>query len=324
MTFIEVVQEVLATTGFAQFTRWGGNFAESGPAHLLMIAVGLGLVYLAIKKQYEPLLLLPIGIGAIFANILGVEPLMGAVSHSFVDSEGVIQTVYGGFIGQFYQLGLEAGLFPLLIFFGVGAMIDFGPLIANPKMLLLGAAAQIGIFGAMILALVLSATLPFINFSLGDAASIAIIGSSDGPTTIFTTTRLAPELLGAVAIAAYSYMGLLPIIQPPIMRALTTKAQRRIKMAQLREVSQLEKILFPIIVIILTALFFPAAAPLIGALMFGNLCAMSGVVKRLTDTMAGPLINMITIFIGLAVGSRMQASMFLTINTLGIIALGLF
>jgi oxaloacetate decarboxylase beta subunit len=324
MSFTQVLQEVLTTTGFIEFARTGTSFANSGLANLLMIVVGLILVGLAITRQMEPLLLLPIGIGAIFANIPGADPMMGQLSQSLVGADGIVHTVYGGFMGQFYEFGLKSSLFPLLVFFGVGAMIDFAPLIADPKMLLLGAVAQIGIFGAFILALMLSNILPFINFSLAEAASIAIIGSSDGPTTIYTTTKLAPDLLGAVAIAAYSYMALLPIIQPPIMRLLTTKEQRKIKMKQLRNVTTAEKILFPIIVIFLTALFFPTATPLVGALMFGNLCAMSNVVKRLTDTMTGPLINIVTIFLGLAVGSRMQAGIFLTANTLGIIALGLF
>ncbi len=274
---------------------------------IIMIIVGCVLLYLAIKKGFEPLLLVPIGFGAILSNIPLAE---------------IANFEANGFIGLLYHTGVETGLFPLLIFMGVGAMTDFGPLIANPKTLLLGAAAQFGIFCALLGALALSLT-PFINFDLFDAASIGIIGGADGPTAIYVTSRLSPNLLGPIAVAAYSYMALVPIIQPPIMRALTTKEERQIKMEQLRPVSQLEKILFPISVLVICIILLPSATPLIGALMFGNLAKESGVVSRLSDTMQNSLMNIVTIFLGLSVGSKMQADKFLKAETLGILALGL-
>lgn len=274
---------------------------------IIMMLVGLTLLFLAIKKGFEPLLLIPIGFGAILANI----PLAEIANYEV-----------NGFIGLLYHMGVETGLFPLLIFMGVGAMTDFGPLIANPKTLLLGAAAQFGIFCALLGALALNLT-PFIQFSLFDAGSIGIIGGADGPTAIYVTSRLSPNLLGPIAVAAYSYMALVPIIQPPIMRALTTKEERMIKMEQLRPVSQLEKILFPISVLIVCIILLPSATPLIGALMFGNLAKECGVVNRLSDTMQNALMNIVTIFLGLSVGSKMQADKFLKAETLGILALGL-
>lgn len=274
---------------------------------IIMMLVGLTLLFLAIKKGFEPLLLIPIGFGAILANI----PLAEIANYEV-----------NGFIGLLYHMGVETGLFPLLIFMGVGAMTDFGPLIANPKTLLLGAAAQFGIFCALLGALALNLT-PFIQFSLFDAGSIGIIGGADGPTAIYVTSRLSPNLLGPIAVAAYSYMALVPIIQPPIMRALTTKEERVIKMEQLRPVSQLEKILFPISVLIICIILLPSATPLIGALMFGNLAKECGVVNRLSDTMQNALMNIVTIFLGLSVGSKMQADKFLKAETLGILALGL-
>lgn len=274
---------------------------------IIMIIVGCILLYLAIKKGFEPLLLVPIGFGAILSNIPLAE---------------IANFEANGFIGLLYHTGVETGLFPLLIFMGVGAMTDFGPLIANPKTLLLGAAAQFGIFCALLGALALSLT-PFISFDLFDAASIGIIGGADGPTAIYVTSRLSPNLLGPIAVAAYSYMALVPIIQPPIMRALTTKEERQIKMEQLRPVSQLEKILFPISVLVICIILLPSATPLIGALMFGNLAKESGVVSRLSDTMQNSLMNIVTIFLGLSVGSKMQADKFLKAETLGILALGL-
>ncbi len=273
----------------------------------VMILVGLALLFLAIKKKFEPLLLVPIGFGAILANI----PL------AFI-----ADATQNGFIGLLYHSGVETGLFPLLIFMGVGAMTDFGPLIANPKTLILGAAAQFGIFVALLGALALGLT-PWIDFNLFDAASIGIIGGADGPTAIYVTSRLSPDLLGPIAVAAYSYMALVPIIQPPIMRLFTTKEERMIKMEQLRHVTQLEKILFPISVLIVCIILLPTATPLIGALMFGNLAKESGVVNRLSDTMQNSLINIVTIFLGLSVGSKMQADKFLKLETLGILALGL-
>jgi carboxybiotin decarboxylase len=295
----EILYQLMIETGIYQFMQSGSDFAHSGLASLLMILVGLGLLYLAIKKGFEPLLMLPIGVGAILANIpMAGETTIGAVSTiapSLQDGVliGSAQAVgrsinefisVGGFIGQMYEFGIERGLFPLLIFMGVGAMTDFGPLIANPKTMLLGAAAQVGIFAAMLLALLLN-FVPGFAYTLHDAASIGIIGGADGPTSIYVTSKLSRDLLGPIAVAAYSYMALVPIIQPPIMRALTTKQERSIVMVQLREVSQTEKILFPIVVLLLAILVLPSATPLIGALMFGNLASVSGVTQRLSDTM---------------------------------------
>ncbi|QYJ76404.1 MULTISPECIES: sodium ion-translocating decarboxylase subunit beta [Shewanella] len=284
-------------------------WAETGIAHftlgqLLMMAVGLVLLYLAIAKGFEPLLLLPIGFGAVLANI----PNAGF-------------TEEGGLLYYLYHVGLETGIFPLLIFLGVGALTDFGALIANPKTLLLGAAAQFGIFATLLGAIALN-LVPGFEFSMKDAAAIAIIGGADGPTAIFLSTKLAPELLGAIAVAAYSYMALVPIIQPPIMRALTTKEERAIKMEQLREVSKKEKVLFPLMVLGLTILFLPAATPLVGMFCLGNLMRESGVVDRLSNTAQNELINIVTIFLGLAVGSKLSAEQFLRVETLGILVLG--
>jgi oxaloacetate decarboxylase beta subunit len=282
-----------------------------GIGNLVMILIGFVLLYLAIKKGFEPLLLVPIGFGCILSNIpmgfiASVDPSTGAA----------------GFIKLLFDMGIDTGLFPILIFMGVGAMTDFGPLIANPKTLLLGAAAQAGIFVALLGALALS-FIPGINFDLFAAASIGIIGGADGPTAIYVTSRLAPDLLGPIAVAAYSYMALVPIIQPPIMRALTTKEERKIKMQQLRPVSKLEKILFPLTVLTTCAILLPSATPLIGSLMFGNLAKECGVVNRLSDTMQNALMNIVTIFLGLSVGSKMEASHFLNLNTLGILLLGM-
>ncbi|MBR9858604.1 MAG: sodium ion-translocating decarboxylase subunit beta [Gammaproteobacteria bacterium] len=271
---------------------------------LVMIVVGLGLIYLAIARGFEPLLLLPIGFGGVLANI----PNAGMADP-------------GGLLYYIYEVGIGTGVFPLLIFMGVGAMTDFGALIANPKTLLLGAAAQFGIFATLFGAIALNA-LPGFDFTLADASAIAIIGGADGPTAIFLASKLAPDLLGAIAVAAYSYMALVPIIQPPIMRLLTTPQERAIKMEQLRHVSKREKVLFPLMVLTLTILFLPAAAPLIGMFCFGNLMKESGVVDRLSKTAQNELINTVTIFLGLAVGSKLSAEKFLTIDTLGILALG--
>ena len=281
-------------TGLANF--------ESG--QLVMIAVGLILLFLAIRKGFEPLLLLPIGFGAILANI----PNAG-----FTDP--------GGLLYYIYHIGIETGIFPLLIFMGVGAMTDFGALIANPKTLLLGAAAQFGIFFTLFGAILLN-LVPGMEFSLADASSIAIIGGADGPTAIFLASRLSPDLLGAIAVAAYSYMALVPIIQPPIMKALTTPEERQIVMSQLRTVSKTEKILFPLAVLMMTILFLPSATPLVGMFCFGNLMRESGVVDRLSNTAQNELINVVTIMLGLGVGSKLQAEQFLTAETLGILLLG--
>ena len=271
---------------------------------LVMIAVGGLLLFLAIVRGFEPLLLLPIGFGAILANI----PNAG-----FNDE--------GGMLYYIYHVGIETGVFPLIIFMGVGALTDFGALIANPKTLFLGAAAQFGIFATLFGAILLN-LLPGFEFSLQDASAIAIIGGADGPTAIFLASKLAPDLLGAIAVAAYSYMALVPIIQPPIMRALTTKEEREIKMEQLRPVSKKEKIIFPLAVLFLTLLFLPAATPLIGMFCLGNLMRESGVVDRLSSTAQNELINIVTIFLGLGVGSKLSADKFLNVETLGILALG--
>ncbi|WP_373509379.1 sodium ion-translocating decarboxylase subunit beta [Thiocapsa sp.] len=271
---------------------------------LLMLLVGVGLIYLAIAKRFEPLLLLPIGFGAILSNI----PVAGMAGPE-------------GMIGMIYHVGIETGVFPLLIFLGVGALTDFSALIARPSTLLLGAAAQFGIFATLIGALALN-LLPGFNFSLADAAAIGIIGGADGPTAIFLASRLAPDLLGAIAVAAYSYMALVPIIQPPIMRALTTKAERSIVMEQLRPVARLERILFPFAVLFLCALLLPSAAPLIGMLTLGNLLRESGVVERLNRAAQNEIINVVTILLGLSIGSKLSGELFLTTQTLGILVLG--
>ena len=271
----------------------------------LMLLVGILLIYLAIVKKFEPLLLLPIGFGAILSNIPGAN-----------------LAVDGGILHLFYMVGIESGAFPLIIFMGVGALTDFGPLLANPKTLILGAAAQFGIFATLLGAVGLSA-LGVFDFTLKQAAAIGIIGGADGPTSIYVASILAPELLGAIAVASYSYMALVPLIQPPIMRAMTTEKERQIKMVQLREVSKTEKIIFPIILLLLVALLLPAAAPLLGMFAFGNLMKESGVVNRLSDTTQNALINIVTIFLGLAVGSKLMAEKFLQLDTLGILVLGL-
>ena len=271
---------------------------------LVMIAVGCLLLFLAIARGFEPLLLVPIGFGAILANI----PNAG-----FTDE--------GGMLYYIYHVGIETGVFPLIIFMGVGALTDFGALIANPRMLFLGAAAQFGIFATLFGAILLN-LVPGFEFTLKDASAIAIIGGADGPTAIFLASKLAPDLLGAIAVAAYSYMALVPIIQPPIMRALTTKEEREIKMEQLRPVSKKEKIIFPLAVLLLTILFLPAATPLVGMFCLGNLMRESGVVDRLSSTAQNELINIVTIFLGLGVGSKLSADKFLNVETLGILALG--
>lgn len=271
---------------------------------IIMILVGCTLLFLAIRKGFEPLLLLPIGFGAVLANI----PNAGF-------------TEPGGLLYYVYHIGIESGVFPLLIFMGVGAMTDFGALIANPKTLWLGAAAQLGIFATLFGAILLN-FVPGMEFSMADASSIAIIGGADGPTAIFLASQLSPDLLGAIAVAAYSYMALVPIIQPPIMKALTTPEERKIKMAQLRHVGKTEKIVFPLVVLLMTILFLPAATPLVGMFCLGNLMREAGVVDRLSKTAQNELINIVTIFLGLGVGSKLQAETFLNLETLGILALG--
>ena len=286
---------------------------EKGWGMAVMILVGFLLLYLAIKKGFEPLLLIPIGMGCILSNI----------PYAYIASVDPTSThAAAGFIKILYDAGIETGLFPVLIFMGVGSMTDFGPLIANPKTLLLGAAAQLGIFTALLGALLLS-YIPGINFDLAVAGSIGIIGGADGPTAIYVTSRLAPSYLGSIAVAAYSYMALVPVIQPPIMKALTSEKERKIRMSQLRPVSKIEKIIFPVMVITICAILLPSAAPLIGALMFGNLAKQCGVIGRLADTMENALMNIVTICLGLSVGSKMAADRFLNLETLGILFLGM-
>ena len=294
------------STGLYEILALTGQDWTLGVGRLIMIGVGLLLIYLAIFKGFEPLLLVPIGFGAIMTNI-PLADLSGP--------EGVQ--------GLVYKVGVLTGIFPVFIFLGIGAMTDFGPLIANPKTALLGAAAQMGIFAALLGSLLLS-FLPGIDFNLKDAASIGIIGGADGPTAIFLASRLSPNLLGAIAVAAYSYMALVPIIQPPIIKLLTTREERLIRMTQLRKVSKIEKVAFPITITLLCALLLPDAAPLISMLMFGNLMRECGVVDRLSDTAQNALINIVTILLGLAVGSKLSADKFLNAETLGILLMGLF
>ncbi len=296
---LENLKELALTTGFANISL--GQF--------IMILVSFVLMYLAIKKEYEPLLLLPIAFGALLTNL----PLAGLMEGAAMVN-GKFQP--GGLIYYLYQ-GVELGIYPPLIFLGVGAMTDFGPLLANPKSILLGAAAQLGIFVALIGAVLL-------GFDLKAAASIGIIGGADGPTAIFLTSRLKPDLLGPIAIAAYSYMALIPIIQPPLMKLFVPENERKIVMEQLRPVTKTEKILFPIIVTTVGSLLLPSAAPLLGSLMFGNLMRESGVVGRIAKTAENELINIITIFLGLSVGAKTSAEHFLTAETIKIILLGLF
>ena len=325
----------------------------------IMLIVGLLILYLAISKKFEPLLLLPIGFGAILTNIpeIGLalspiekliyfsnsEELAGALtlvvlgdaeslsaflktaSHSqlWLLNEYAAELGYKpGILNTFYSVAIGSGVAPLVIFMGVGAMTDFGPMLANPKTLILGAAAQFGIFATVIGALLLN-ELGIVSFTLKQAAATGIIGGADGPTAIYVSSILAPELLGAIAVAAYSYMALVPLIQPPIMRLLTTKNERTIKMVQLREVSQKEKIIFPIILVFLVGMMLPSAAPLIGMFCFGNLMRESLVVERLSEVVQNSLINIVTIFLGLAVGSKLAADQFLTPETLGILSLGI-
>ncbi|MDD9960712.1 MAG: sodium ion-translocating decarboxylase subunit beta [Gammaproteobacteria bacterium] len=292
---MDLVLEIWRASGFHQAT-WG---------QLVMIGVGGLLLYLAIVRKFEPLLLVPIGFGGILANIPGAGIATG---------DGLLSLIYG--------IGIETGAFPLIIFMGVGALTDFRPLLANPKTLLLGAAAQFGIFGTLLAVLGLSAG-GLMDFNMREAAAIAIIGGADGPTAIYVAGKLAPHLLGAIAIAAYSYMALVPLIQPPIVRALTSERERAIEMPQLREVGKVEAMLFPMLLLLLIALLLPAAAPLLGMFCFGNLMRECGVVERLADTTRSALINTVTIFLGLAVGAKLQADLFLRPSTLGILLLGL-
>jgi oxaloacetate decarboxylase beta subunit len=300
-----MIEDFGKTTGLYNFFSTHRNEMIAGLGKLTMLAVGGLLLFLAIKKGFEPLLLVPMGFGAILANI----PISG-------------MTESGGILYYIYTSGIKTGVFPLLIFMGIGAMTDFGPMLANPKTLLLGAAAQVGIFSTLIGALLLSDWVPGIQFDLFDAASIGIIGGADGPTAIFLCSQLSPRLLGSVAVAAYSYMALVPLIQPPIMLALTSEKDRRIRMSQMRYVGKAEKIIFPLVVLGACCFLLPSAAPLIGFFMFGNLMRECGVVDRLSQTAQNALINIVTIFLGLGVGSQLSAETFLNLSTLGILFLG--
>ncbi|MGD9948963.1 MAG: sodium ion-translocating decarboxylase subunit beta [Desulfobulbus sp.] len=302
---MEMLTQFCQSTGIAQFILPENGDWTNGLGRLFMIAIGVLLLYLAIGREFEPLLLLPIGFGAILSNI----PLAGMNDP-------------GGILYYIYTIGIKSGAFPLIIFMGIGTLTDFGPMLANPRTALLGAAAQFGIFTTLIGALLLSKYVPGIDFNLLDAASIGIIGGADGPTAIFLSSQLSPRLLGSIAVAAYSYMALVPIIQPPIMRLLTTPNERKIRMSQMRYVGKIEKIVFPLIVLALCILLLPSAAPLIGFFMFGNLMRECGVVDRLSKTAQNALLNIVTIFLGLGVGAQMTAGKFLNASTLGILFLG--
>lgn len=342
---------------------WNSSgLAQIDAGQILMIAIGLLLLFLAIRKGFEPLLLVPIGFGGILANIPGAGLAYSALENalhsadpalmaefaqilgvSVADSGKEILAAYhasssavhvavsqlaqdagfaNGMLYNFYSVSIASGVAPLVIFMGVGAMTDFSALLGNPKTLFLGAAAQFGIF-ATVIGAVWMTSMGWMDFSIADAAAIGIIGGADGPTAIYVSSILAPDLLGAIAVAAYSYMALVPMIQPPIMRALTTEAERKIEMVQLRHVSKREKIVFPLVLLILVAMLLPAAAPLLGMFCFGNLLKECGVVERLSFTAQNALINITTIFLGLSVGSKLVADKFLDVNTLGILALGI-
>ena len=303
-SFRQMLQNLFNSTGTSSLVRGQRLDWTLGIGRIIMIGVGFALLYLGIRRKFEPLLLVPIGFGSVLTNI----PIAGLSEPS-------------GILYYIYEVGISTGIFPLLIFMGVGAMTDFGPMLANPKTALLGGAAQFGIFGTLLGALALNA-IPGIDFSLRDAASIGIIGGADGPTAIFLASQLSPRLLGAIAIAAYSYMALVPLIQPPIMKLLTSQKEREIEMSQLRFVSTREKILFPLAALIICVLLLPSAAPLIGMFMFGNLAKECGVINRLSETIQNSLINTITIFLGLGVGSRLAAGEFLNMETIGILILG--
>ena len=308
--FIETLVGIMNASGFAAF------FEPGGWKYAVMIAVACGLLYLAIVKQFEPLLLLPIAFGMLLVNLPGAgiyHPELWVLTGDGIDYGRVLHD--GGVLDILY-MGVKLGIYPPLIFLGIGAMTDFGPLISNPKSFLLGAAAQLGIFAAFIGALA-------IGFTPQEAGSIGIIGGADGPTAIFTTSKLAPHLLGPIAVAAYSYMALIPFIQKPIMRLMTTKKERMVRMTELRTVSKTEKIIFPIMVTIIVSLLIPDAASLVGMLMLGNLMKESGVVDRICKTAQNELMNIITIFLGTTVGATTNADSFLNLQTLGIVAMGL-
>ena len=305
--FIDTLYQILQESGFAAF------FSGDGWKYAIMIAVSCGLLYLAIVKKFEPLLLLPIAFGMLLANLPGADVFHPELWTAPIDFGDVLHD--GGVLDILY-IGVKLGVYPPLIFLGIGAMTDFGPLISNPKSFLLGAAAQLGIFIAFLGALA-------IGFTPQEAGSIGIIGGADGPTAIFVTSQLAPDLLGPIAVAAYSYMALIPFIQKPIMKLLTTKKERAVRMTELRSVSKTEKIIFPIMVTIIVSLLLPDAAPLVGMLMLGNLMRESGVVERICKTAQNELMNIITIFLGLTVGATTNAATFLNLQTLGIVLMGL-
>ena len=321
----EVLLNLWNTSGFAALSS--GFFSAGGWQNLVMLIIACGLLYLGIVKQFEPLLMVGIAFGCLLTNLP-----MGGLYHqelwtAFMDANSEAYHSYGAIMREgglldILYIGVKTSIYPCLIFMGVGAMTDFGPLLSNPKSLLLGAAAQLGVFAAFFGAVALNLISPALGFTGPEAASIGIIGGADGPTAIFLTSKLAPHLLGAIAVAAYSYMALIPLIQPPIMNLLTTKEQRKIKMVQTRNVSKAEKIIFPILVTIFVALLLPDTAPLIGCLMLGNLAKESGCTDRLSDTMQNALMNIVTIMLSTSVGATMVGSNFLTVQTLSIVALG--
>ena len=315
MDVLGTLEGLWLDSGFSRF------FEDGGWKSIIMIVVACVLLYLGIVKKFEPLLLVGIAFGCLLTNLPGANLYTPELWDAFLDESSEYYHSYGhilanGGLLDILYIGVKAGVYPSLIFLGVGAMTDFGPLIANPKTLILGAAAQFGVFFAFFGAVIL-------GFTGNQAASIGIIGGADGPTAIFLTTKLAPELLGAIAIAAYSYMALIPMIQPPLMRALTTEKERKVKMGQLREVTKAEKIIFPVVVSAFVILLLPSTAPLIGCLMLGNLFRETGVTQRLSDTAQNALMNIVTIFLSVSVGATTVASRFLTLETLKIVALGL-
>ena len=320
----EVLLDLWNSSGFAAMSA---GFANGGWQNLVMLIIGCVLLYLGIVKQFEPLLMCGIAFGCVLTNLP-----MGGLYHqelwdAFMDPSSPAYHSFGAIMREgglldITYIGVKTSLYPCLIFMGVGAMTDFGPLLSNPKSLLLGAAAQMGVFVAFFGAVAMNLINPALGFTGPEAASIGIIGGADGPTAIFLTTKLAPHLLGAIAVAAYSYMALIPLIQPPIMNLMTTPEQRKIKMVQTRTVSKAEKIIFPILVTIFVALLLPDTAALIGCLMFGNLCKETGLTDRLSDTMQNALMNIVTILLSLSVGATMVGQNFLTVQTLSIVLLG--
>ena len=320
----EVLLKLWSTSGFAALST---GFADGGWQNLVMIIIACGLLYLGIVKQFEPLLMVGIAFGCLLTNL----PLGGLYHQelwtAFMDANDPAYHSYGAIMREgglldILYIGVKTSIYPCLIFMGVGAMTDFGPLLSNPKSLLLGAAAQLGVFVAFFGAVAMNLISPALGFTGPEAASIGIIGGADGPTAIFLTSKLAPHLLGAIAVAAYSYMALIPLIQPPIMNAMTTPEQRKIKMVQTRAISKTEKIIFPIVVTIFVALLLPDTAPLIGCLMLGNLAKETGVTERLSDTMQNALMNIVTIMLSTSVGATMVGTNFLTVQTLSIVVLG--